>query len=91
MNYDSDVIVMGDPKLPGHDYLCAVCDEIFEMHYSRDDKPRYVICPVCNSGDTRKIIVAPSTRIWWKDPRSSSDVSGLTPKTLRSVRPSSRR
>lgn len=73
-------IVMGDVTAPAHDYQCLTCLEIFEVRYSRDEKPIAVNCPVCESGDTHKLIAMPATSIWWRDPLASSDASGLTPR-----------
>lgn len=79
-------IILGDITKPGFDYRCEECAEIFEVRYGRDEKPFAVTCPVCDSGRTSKLISMPTTRIWWKNPKASSDASGLTPKHLKPAR-----
>jgi len=76
-------VVLGDIRKPGHDYLCDMCAELFEVRYSQDKKPIAVTCPICGSGRTNKVLNMPATSIWWKDAMSSSDVGDLTPRMRR--------
>jgi putative FmdB family regulatory protein len=75
-----ETIVVGDVTHPGHDYQCLTCLEIFEVRYRRDDKPVAVTCPICNTGDTHKLIAMPATSIWWRNPLASSDAAEMAPR-----------
>ena len=81
MSYgEIDSIHIGDVTQPAHDYLCSTCAEMFTVHYSRDNKPIAVTCPICASGLTGKIFCAPAVKVRWKDARSASDSSQMKPK-----------
>lgn len=75
-----ETIVVGKITDPGHDYQCLTCIEIFEARYRRDEKPLAVTCPICNSGDTQKLIAMPATAIWWRNALASSDAAEMTPR-----------
>lgn len=81
-----EIIVVGRITDPAHDYQCRTCCELFEVRYRRDEKPLAVLCPVCGSGDTGRMIATfPLTRIWWADARSSVDAAQMKPRWLGSV------
>ena len=42
---------------PFYDYCCKGCDTVFEVRHAISDKP-IVVCPQCQSKDTRKVISA---------------------------------
>jgi putative FmdB family regulatory protein len=88
MSYSNgeDIIVLGDVKDPGHDFRCASCAEIFEVHYRRDKRPGYVICPICGSGETQKLIAAPAIGIRWRNAAASSSAADMVPKYLKPTR-----
>jgi putative FmdB family regulatory protein len=68
-----------------YDYQCNACTEIFEVKHPMNFKG-VVLCPVCESGDTHKIILScAAIKFAWRDPRSSSDALGLKPKYLGAV------
>lgn len=68
-----------------YDYRCQTCTEIFEVRYSLNNPPRAIICPVCGSGDTHKLIICPAISIRWRDPRSSEDAGRMRNKFIPSV------
>lgn len=68
-----------------YDYQCQDCTEIFEVRYSLNNRPRAVVCPVCGSGNTRKLIICPAISVQWKDPASSEDASRMKHKFMPSV------
>lgn len=49
-----------------YDYQCQTCNEIFEVQHGMNETPA-VACPMCDSGDVKKIILAsPHIAIAWK-------------------------
>lgn len=90
MTYE-DIIVVGNPADPGHDYMCNTCREVFELHYRRDQKPAFVICPVCKAGNTQKLVSVPATSVWWRNARASSDAASMRPRFEKPVRSMSAR
>ena len=84
-HFDDGRIVVGDITKPGHDYICKLCAELFEVRYGRDEKPVAVLCPICGTGRTNKIISVPALRIWWKDALSSEDASRMAPRFQKAV------
>jgi len=67
--------------MAAYDYQCEDCWEIFEEEHPMSGPEYAVQCPVCQSGRVHKIFLStPATRVAWRDPRSSSDASGLVPK-----------
>ena len=68
-----------------YDYQCNTCTEIFEVKHPMDFKG-VVLCPICESGDTHKIILScAAIKIAWRDPRSSSNAAEMRPKYLGAV------
>ena len=66
-----------------YDYQCDECSEIFEEEHPMSYEGP-VICPVCGTGLTHKVIIqTPGIWVYWKDARSSSNVT--LPKYLRPV------
>ena len=66
--------------MPAYDYQCEDCAEIFEKQHPMSGPLYPIQCPVCSSGNVHKVIICPAITVAWRDPRSSSDVSGLIPK-----------
>ena len=67
--------------MPAYDYLCDDCTELFEETHPMSGPEYPVQCPVCSSGNVRRVILStPAIGVAWRDPLSSSDVTGLIPK-----------
>ena len=52
-----------------YDYRCNDCSEVFDEKHPMDFKG-VVICPICLSGDTHKLVVMPAVKLDWKDTRT---------------------
>ncbi len=68
--------------MPAYDYRCEDCAELFEKRHPMAGPEYPVQCPVCQSGNVHKVLFCPAITVNWRDPRSSSDVSGLRPKYI---------
>lgn len=71
-------IVVGDIRQPAHDYRCETCAEIFIARYSNNNRPIAVLCPVCGSGLTKKLISMPAVKVWYKGP--CEDMAQASPR-----------
>lgn len=65
--------------MPLYDYVCEECEEVFEVNLDRELVKRrpVVICPICDTGNTRKIMVMPSTTLKWWNSMASDGVNDV--------------
>lgn len=71
-----------------YDYICEECEEVFEVNLSRDiiKKRPVVICPICDTGNTRRIIVMPATTLKWWNSMASEGVNDVHKRHRSAVR-----
>jgi putative FmdB family regulatory protein len=71
-------MLLAEHLMPRYDYICTECTEIFEARHSMDSKAP-VMCPVCKTGLTRRIILSmPATQYNWWNASASEDASGVS-------------
>lgn len=79
--------------MPLYDYTCEECEEVFEVSLSTElvKKRPIVICPICDTGNTRKIIVMPATTLKWWNSMASDGVNDVHKRHRGSIRHKRRR